>query len=103
MSKLAGSKECEQLLAYVPAHELKHCTCEIYRNLSEWLLAKTEGEIEERYTGLGMRRARQELPFSHLLFATHATKEYLWEYLRQEELLEPEDLIGAIELLRAIE
>lgn len=38
-----------------------------------------------------------------LLFATHATKEYLWEHLRQEELLEPEDLIGAIELLRAIE
>ena len=38
-----------------------------------------------------------------LLFATHATKEYLWEYLRQQELLEPEDLIGAIELLRAIE
>ena len=36
-----------------------------------------------------------------LLFATHATKEYLWEHLRQEELLEPEDLIGAIELLRA--
>jgi hypothetical protein len=50
-----------------------------------------------------MRRARQEVPFSQLLFATHATKEYLWEYLRQEELLESEDLIGAIELLRAIE
>ena len=101
--KLAGSQECSQLLADVPAHELKQRAYEIYRNLSEWLLTKTEVEIEERYTGQGMRRARQEVPFSQLLFAIHATKEHLWEYLRQEGLLEPEDLIGEMELLHAIE
>jgi hypothetical protein len=101
--KLAGSQECSQLLADVPAHELKHRAYEIYHGLSEWLFTKTESEIEERYTGLGMRRAHQEVPFSQLLFAAHATKEYLWEYLRLEGLLEPEDLIGEMELLRAIE
>ena len=100
--KLAGSQECRQLLAHVPAHELKHRAYEIYHNLSDWLLTKTESEIEERYTGVGMRRAHQEVPFSQLLFAIHATKEYLWEYLRQEGLLEPEDLIGEMELLHAI-
>lgn len=103
MHKLAGSQECAQLLANVPTHELKQRAYEIYRNLSEWLLTKTEVEIEERYTGQGLRRARQEVPFSQLLFAIHATKEHLWEYLRQEELLEPGDLIGEMELLNAIE
>lgn len=103
MHKLAGSQECGQLVADVPAYELKHRAYEIYHDLSEWLFTKTESEIEERYTGLGMRRARQRVPFSQLLFAAHATKEYLWEYLRLEGLLEPEDLIGEMELLRAIE
>jgi len=103
MHKLAGSQECGQLLANVPAHELKQRAYEIYRNLSEWLLTKTEGEIEERYMGQGLRRVRQEVPFSQLLFAIQATKEHLWEYVRQEELLEREDLIGEMELLQAVE
>jgi hypothetical protein len=43
-------------------------THEIYRNLSDWLLSKTPSEIEERYEALGMRRAKQGVPFSELLY-----------------------------------
>jgi len=32
----------------------------------------------------------------------HATKQNLWEYLWQEGLLEPEDLIREMELLRSL-
>jgi hypothetical protein len=51
-----------------------------------------------------MRRARQGVPFSDVLWAVSATKEYLWEYLRQEGLLEePIEFFGEMELLQSLE
>jgi hypothetical protein len=103
MKRLKNSEHCHNLLHKVPAQELKMRTHEIYRNLSDWLLAKTESEIEERYVGLGMRRAKQGVPFSEFLFALDATKECLWQYLQQEGLLEdPVELLGDMELLHSL-
>jgi hypothetical protein len=104
LQKLRNSEQCRQLLQRVPAEELKRRTHEIYRNLNDWLLTKTESEIEERYIGLGIRRARQGVPFSALLWSVSATKEYLWEFLRSEGLLEqPIELFGEMELLHSLE
>lgn len=100
--KLKNSDECGELLNKVPAHELKHRTYEIYTHLSDWLLSKTQSEVEERYIGLGARRARQGVPFSQIMFAIHTTKHVLWDYLLLEGLLEPEDLIGEMELVRSL-
>ncbi len=100
--KLKNSDECGELLSRVPAHELKHRTHEIYSHLGEWLLSKTLADVEERYIGLGARRARQGVPFSQVMFAVQATKHVLWDYLLLEGLLEPEDLIGEIELVRSL-
>ena len=75
---------------------------EIYHNLSDWILTKKDIEIEERYIGLGVRRARQGVPFSQFLYAIHATKEHLWEFLRQEGL-EPKELFAEIDLLHSME
>ncbi len=97
--KLKDSEACSDLLSSVPASELKQRAYEIYRNVTDWLLTKTESEIEERYIGLGARRAHQGVPYSQMLYALHATKEHLWEFLRQEDLLQPTDLIGEIDLL----
>ena len=101
--KLKASQACAALLSSVPASELKQRAYEIYRNLTDWLLSKTESEIEERYIGLGARRAQQRVPYSEMLYALHATKEHLWEFLRQEDLLQPTDLIGEIDLLYSME
>ena len=104
MQRLQTSPQCPELLHKVPPDELKRRAQEIYRNLSDWLLSKTESEIEERYIGLGVRRARQGLPFSQFLWAITLTKEYLWEYLEKEGLLEqPLDLLGEIELVHNLE
>jgi hypothetical protein len=100
--KLKNSNECGDLLGKVPAHELKHRTYEVYRHLSDWLIAKTLSDVEERYIGLGVRRARQGVPFSQLMFAIQTTKHVLWDYLLLEGLLEPEDLIGEMELVRSL-
>jgi hypothetical protein len=104
MQNLNNSPRCPTLLQRVPPDELKRRAHEIYRHLAEWLSGKTESEIEERYIGLGVRRARQGVPFSEFLWAVSATKDYLWEYLQREGLLEdPIDLWGEIGLLHALE
>lgn len=102
LDKLKNAGECSELVAKVPAHELKNRTHEIYSHLSDWLLSKTLSEVEERYTGLGVRRARQGVPFSQFLFAFQTTKQVLWDYFLLEGLLEPEDLIGEMELVRSL-
>jgi len=103
LNKLKRSEACEDLLALVPDHELKDRAFEIYRHVSDWLITRTATELEERYLGLGARRAQQDVPFCQMLFAIQAVKENLWEFLRQEELLEPKELISEVELLIALD
>ena len=104
MHSLQTSPRASELLRKVPADELQRRAHEIYRNLGDWLLNKTESEIEERYTGIGMRRARQGVPFCDFMWAIILTKEYLWEHLQSEGLLEePVELLGELELLRNLE
>ncbi len=91
-------------LRKVPAAELKDRSYEIYRNLSDWLTAKSESEIEHRYTALGARRAAQGVTLSHLVWALTATKEHLWEFLDSEGFADkPVELFGELELLHRIE
>jgi len=103
MHSVQASPRASEFLRKVPADELKRRAHEIYRNLGDWLLNKTESEIEERYTGIGMRRARQGVPLCELMWAIMLTKEYLWEYLQSEGLLEEPELLGELELLRNLE
>jgi len=104
LQKLKNCEDCRSLVQRVPAEELKRRTYEIYRNLNDWLLTKTESEIEERYVGLGIRRARQGVPFSAFLRAVSITKEHLWEFLQQEGLLEkPLELFWELHLAHSME
>lgn len=104
LHRLEHTPECRELLQRVPGEELKRRTYEIYRNLNDWLLTKTHSEIEERYVGLGIRRARQGVPFSAFLWAVSTTKEHLWDFLQQEGLLEkPLELFGELHLAHSME
>jgi len=104
LQKLRNTEQCRELVRGVPGEELKRRTYEIYHNLNEWLLTKTESEIEERYVGLGIRRARQGVPFSAFLWAVSVTKEHLWEFMQQEGLLEkPLELFGELHLAHSME
>jgi hypothetical protein len=103
LKKLKDSECCNDLLTLVPDSELKHRAYEIYRNVSDWLLSKSESEVEERYLGLGARRAKQDVPFSQMLYAIQTVKEHLWEFLRQEDFMESQELLGEMELLYSLE
>jgi hypothetical protein len=104
MQKIKRSDRCRELLDRVPAEEQRQSTREIYRNLTDWLLNNTQSITKERYVSLGMRRARQRVPFSELFWAVCATREYFWEYMERETLLdEPADFWGGVQLLHSLD
>jgi hypothetical protein len=89
---------------HVPPEELKQRVYEIYRHLGEWLLGKTEFDIEQRYEEIGACRARQGVPISELIWTIVLTKENLWEFLKKEALLErPSEIFGELEILQLLE
>jgi hypothetical protein len=91
-------------LRRVPAHELHQRCHEIYRNLSEWLLSKTDHEIESVYKHLGARRAQQGVSLAALTWAILLTKEHLWGFLDWEGVHGGlHNVFGELELLRLLD
>ena len=91
-------------LRKVPANELHHRCHEIYRNLSDWLLTKTENDLEVVYKALGARRASQGVSMAALTWAILLTKEHLWSFLEWEGVHGGlHNVFGELELLRQLE
>lgn len=103
LKKLKDSEACNELLTKVPDSELRSRAYEIYKHVSEWLLSKSEADVEERYLGLGARRAAQDVPFSQMLYAIQTVKENMWDFLRNEDFMEAQELLGEMELLYSLE
>jgi len=101
--KVWNSPKCSDLHK-VPADELQARTHEIYRNLSDWLMNKTEAELERRYTELGARRAQQGVAFSHFVWAITATKEHVRSFVQREGFADSAmELHGELELLHLLD
>jgi len=103
VEKLEHDPRCSDLRK-VPSDELRARSYEIYCHLNEWLLGKTERELERLYTEIGIRRAQQDIPFSHVLWAMNAIKEQLWQFLQDEgAVTKPMELFGEMELFLLVE
>lgn len=88
----------------VPPEELRQRVYEIYRHLGDWLLSKSEVDIEHRYTEIGARRASQGVPVSQVSWAIILTKENLWEFLRSESVMDrPTEVFSELEMLQLLE
>lgn len=88
----------------VPQEEFRQRVYEIYRNLGEWLLGKSELEIERRYTEIGRRRHAQQVPLSQLIEAIVLTKEQLFEFLKRNAVTDrPVEVFGELELLQLLD
>ena len=97
---------CERCATYsrVSRDELKTLVAGIYGQLGQWLVTKTEEDIERRYTMIGTRRAEQSVPASELLWCIVLVKENLWEYLRDKEGLEnTQEIFGELELMQMVD
>ncbi len=88
----------------VPAEEFRERVYEIYHSLGEWLLGKTESDIERRYVEIGRRRAAQGVPLSQLIWAISVAKQYLLEFLAAElEAKKSVEVFGELEVLQLLE
>lgn len=77
---------------------------ELLQHLSEWLLTKTESDIETRYIEIAARRARESVPLADCCWAIVMTKECLWDYLQKQGFLRsPIELYGEMELLSLLD
>lgn len=81
--KFESCRKCEEL-RNVPRQELENRAREIYHNLGEWLLSKTESDIEDNYTAIARRRADQGVSLSAVLWALILTQDHLWEFIHEE-------------------
>lgn len=84
----------------VPAEELKARVSEIYQNLGQWLLHRTEADLQELYNGIGIRRYGQHVALSDMVWSIVLAKQTLWEFLESEGAPEGmTDVFGELDLL----
>jgi hypothetical protein len=70
----------------IPAKDLQLAAAEVYRNLGEWLLQKTEQAIEQWFRAIGSRRAAEGIRLHQFVWALMLTREHLCRFLEQEAL-----------------
>lgn len=87
----------------VSPEEFRQRVYEIYQNLGDWLLGKTEADIERRYVEIGKRRAAQKVELSQLVCAINLVKEHLLDFLKMEADREkPIEVFGELEVLQLL-
>jgi hypothetical protein len=88
----------------VPESELHQRVHEVYGQLGEWLLTKTEAEVEKYYSAIGARRAEQGVELADFVWSMVIAKETLWDFLRSESIADRAmDLLGEFEMLRLLD
>ena len=102
-ARIASSDRCASYTR-VSGDELKMLVAGIYGQLGDWLVSKTEDEIERRYAAIGVRRAEQRVPVSELVWCIVLVKENLWEFLREQEALgNVSQIFGELALMQLVE
>ena len=96
-------KKCSAY-ANVPEDELTAKVYEVYRHLGEWLMGKTEADVEYRYLEIGAKRFEQGVPASQMVWMICLVRETLRDYLQKyAELEKPAEIFGEVELLEMLD
>jgi hypothetical protein len=65
----------------IPSDELRRTTARLYQNLGEWLLKKTEKDVEEHFFSLAERRAAEGIGLSQFVWALIISRNHLHQFL----------------------
>ena len=68
----------------IPPDELRLAAIEVYRNLGEWLLQKTDADIAERFRAVAARRAAEGIRLHQFAWAIMLSRDHLLKFLRHE-------------------
>ena len=87
----------------IPADELRLAAAEVYKNLGEWLLQKTESDIETRFHAVGAHRAAEGVRLHQVVWALLLSRDHLWHFLRHRSFADNVvALYGELELQRLL-
>jgi hypothetical protein len=64
--------------------ELQLAATEVYRNLGEWLMQKTEADIAARFRLVAARRAAEGIRLHQFVWALTLSRDHLLHFLRHE-------------------
>jgi len=65
----------------IPAEELQRTTAELYRNLGEWLLRKTEKDIEHHFVSIARHREGEGIRLPQFVWAVVMSRNHLYQFL----------------------
>ena len=83
----------------IPPKELRLAAAEVYRNLGEWLLQKTESDIASRFRAIAARRVAEGVGLHQAVWALMLTRDHLLHFLRREAFADNiVELHGELEL-----
>jgi hypothetical protein len=84
LTEQIGKSERMSDFRRIPGEELRLAANEVYRNLGEWLLRKTESDIEARFRALAARRAAEGVRLHQFVWALLLSRDHLWHFLRHQ-------------------
>jgi hypothetical protein len=83
----------------IPTEDLRLAASEVYRNLGEWLLQKTEVDIARRFKAIAAQRAQEGISLHQFAWALMLTRDHLFQFLRREAFADTiVELHGELEL-----
>lgn len=65
----------------IPAEELQKTAAELYRNLGEWLLRKTDKDIEQHFVSIAQHRAAGGVRLPQFVWAVIISRNLLYQFL----------------------
>jgi hypothetical protein len=87
----------------IPEDDLRPSLVSLYAHLEQWLLHKSEADVERHFKTLGVKRAATGVPASQLAWALHMSKTQLWGFIYREGGAERAlELYGELELLETL-
>ncbi len=68
------------------SEEIYNRAFDVYRNLGEWLLQKSDDDVKARYIDLGKSRFTDNIPLSQIVYALLLTRIHLVDFIRRHGL-----------------
>lgn len=103
LTEQIGKSERTTDFKRIPGEELRLAANEVYRNLGEWLLQKTENDIEARFRAVAARRAAEGIRLHQFVWALLLSRDRLWHFLRHQSFADNiVALYGELELQRLL-
>jgi len=83
----------------IPPADLDLAAAEVYCHLGEWLLQKTEKDMERRIGAIAARRVAEQVSLHQFVCALIVSRDFLWRFLQREAFAcNVVDLYGELEL-----